>query len=790
VAKRLQNCSEIISPIASPEEASKQEAAAHMPIMPPRSLKFAAGLWPLVLLVCCPVIWAADPPAGQAPAVPLEAHTLEVPYCAVAPKIDGVLDDACWQTARRITDFVQVRPKNAAPPQGAITAYLARGAHALYVAFHVQQAPATIRSYVTKRDDVQSSDSVLIGLDPTGAHQQLNMFQVTPAGVQADGIFTSQNGNIDYSWDTIWTGDGRRTRDGYDVEMAIPFRSLRYNGTGPQTWDFTLVRLGARNNEIDVFPRMSLTEFENDQLAHLEHARLTVDVAPHELAAVPYVGGRFLAQPGRANSYGGRGGADFFYAPTAKISLAGTIFPDFSEVEADQPQIDVNLNQPLFFPEKRPFFTSGTRVFDTAAPTSLGDNGPVGGLFYSRKIVNPQAGLKATGEFGRWQFGALLAQDRAHPGIVGAEDANDAVLRLKRAIHASSYVGFMSTLKSSPQARNQTVGVDADLHLGKRIDWQNAFLVSHTGGQNETAQSVSNTGPDSVHPDLLHSQGYSASTFLVLTTDNFNAYTVGWAISPDFDPQLGFQSYTDQKSVLVGANYHWRINRHGVQQVQINTNHQRAGSYHFGLTQQFDNWNLGASLVGNTHLFFGNSYSRSQWNHVLYPATFTFLSLGTHYLSWLDVNFFTGSGAAINYGDNYLGYSRQFSLRLGTDVRRFHTSLNAQNSSFYRHAGGRKVFSDLAWFWRTEYYLDKRTYLRGILLGSSSDKTLGESLLLRRIISPGTEFYVGLGSNYLRSLEASPANGPAPLLSAPQRRFVLQQRGVFFKFSRRFDFSG
>ena len=110
------------------------------------------------------------PQSVPAPGVTLAARSLEVPYCAVAPKIDGVLDDACWQTARRITDFVQVRPKNAAPPEGAITAYLARGPHALYVAFHVQQAPATIRSYVTKRDDVQSSDSVLIGLDLSLIH--------------------------------------------------------------------------------------------------------------------------------------------------------------------------------------------------------------------------------------------------------------------------------------------------------------------------------------------------------------------------------------------------------------------------------------------------------------------------------------------------------------------------------------------------------------------------------------------------------------------------------------------
>ncbi|MGH9542567.1 MAG: DUF5916 domain-containing protein [Terriglobales bacterium] len=734
----------------------------------------AASLLLVILIACAAVAQAPRRQSGDARP---SRETARLPYCAAPPPMNGRLDGACWRSAARFSNFLQVEPKANVPPSSRVVAYLAYGDHDLFVGFRVSEPAKQVRGYITKRDDIGNADFVAVGLDPMGTHQLLYAFFVTPAGVLADGTLTPQTGNVDFSWDAIWYGAAHRERNGYTATLAIPFRSLRYNRVGEQAWNFLFVRYVAAHNEDDVYPPMSVADFQSNMVARMAQAELRVAAPPREFAAIPYVTGRFNtrgeAQP---NFYGGRGGADFVYAPTPNITLDGALIPDFSEVEADQPQVDINLNQPLYFPEKRPFFTQGATFFQTVGPSAL---------FYSRKIVNPQAGLKATGEVGRWQFGLLAAQDRAQPGIVGAEDAADEVLRVKRLFGSGSdYLGFFSSFKASPQARNQVAGFDGDWHFARHWDWQAAAFGSHTAGANETQQAVSNIGPDSTHPGVTRSRGFSLATNLSGSGTDWGVFSQASAVSPLFDPQLGFQSRTDDKSVFVHAHYHWRP-RHGlIQTVNYYTNHGRDSSYDFGFSRQFDNGGLNVQLPGQTFFGYEAGYTDAQWAHAFYKTPYQDVFFNTSYLRWLHASASWQWGPAIDYQRNELGYARTLNFDLGGDLRRFHTDFSGTGYRLYRSAAGPGVLSDLAWFWRTEFYLDKRTYLRNILFGSSSDKTLGESLLLRREIQPGTEFYVGVGSNYLRMQALAPAT------NLPLWRWILEQRGVFFKFSKRFDFLG
>jgi hypothetical protein len=324
-------------------------------------------------------------------------------------RIDAMLDEPVWQTAAKILLPFEVSPGDNTLASVATACHVAYDDKNLYFAFVASDPnPEQIRAYITDRDDNEGQDRVAFVIDPFNDLRRAFDFTVTPLGVQDDSVFDQQDGSSDDSWDAIWSSAGRLTDNGFVVEAAIPFKSLRFPETDEiQTWGFYAQRIRPRSERTEM--RSMRVDWSNS--CQLCQANLLIgiqNVAPGKniQIAPSLTSSRTDERPAFPDGnllnddVNGDFGLDLSYGITSDLTLNATINPDFSQVEADVAQLDVNNQFALFFPEKRPFFLEGADLFAT----------PLTAVF-TRTIADPLFGTKLSGKVGSNVFGALLARD-------------------------------------------------------------------------------------------------------------------------------------------------------------------------------------------------------------------------------------------------------------------------------------------------------------------------------------------------------------------------------------------
>ena len=383
--------------------------------------------------------------------------TVEIPRLEASIQIDGKLEEPVWSQATRLTGFWQYQPVDGRPAEEETEVRVWYSPDAIYFAVVAHDRnPASIRATVADRDNIDNEDYVALDLDTFHDRRRAFFFAVNPLGVQADGVRSEGAdqasdlipGSIDNNPDFTWDSKGRITDRGYEIEIRIPFRSLRYPGSGPQTWGFNVTRVVQRTGYTDTWTdvRRANASFlgQEGALGGLHDMRHGVTIE-----AQPFV---------TATADGSRNGASGEFTredvnPDAGLNLRlgfssyaidSTINPDFSQVESDQGQVTVNERFALFFPEKRPFFLEGIELF--GSPQTL---------VYTRRIVNPKAGAKLTGKFG--QLGV------AHLTAVDDTDADDAwfnVTRLRRDFGRNSIAGVTFTNRDQSGAHNRVLAAD------------------------------------------------------------------------------------------------------------------------------------------------------------------------------------------------------------------------------------------------------------------------------------------------------------------------------------------
>ena len=356
---------------------------------------------PLALLICA----AARPLSGQ------ERTELHVPRATVAPKIDGVLDDQAWLgEPLPLGAWISYDPVrgDAAPDRTDVR--VTYDDRFIYFAFHCAAAdPAAVRTTLSKRDTVFNDDWVGFSLDSTGSHQTSYHFMVNPSGVQMDAVNTTASGEK-FESDFVWYSAGARTADGYVVELALPLETLRF-ASGPD------VRMGvlfwrhvSRAGMSYSWPDMPPGQWVFDRHAPLVFA----DLAPRRLREVLPSATWPMAQvrtnPDAWSEVTGHPelGVSGKYGITSQITADATVNPDFSQVESDAFQVQVNQRFPTFFSEKRPFFMEGLGLFSMAG---TGGDFNMRSAVHTRRIVDPFWGAKVTGTAGGLAFGVLTASD-------------------------------------------------------------------------------------------------------------------------------------------------------------------------------------------------------------------------------------------------------------------------------------------------------------------------------------------------------------------------------------------
>jgi hypothetical protein len=440
-------------------------------------------------------------PAGDGSVItpPAEKeHPLDLPRFDKPPVIDGRLDDEAWKQAVVFKDFYQIDPGDNIAPSVPTEALLGYDANFLYLAFRAHDEASKVRATVAKRDAIFDDDYVRVLLDTYNDRRKAYDLYFNPLGIQADAIFTETGGD-DFSVDVVMSSQGVVTSEGYTVEVAIPFKSLRYEPGESRLWGIHLFRRVKRfNDELDSW--MPISRDRTGMLNQAGHItgleglsnERTLEIIPsftisetgRRVRALPrglveqdptlLDSGRFLNEPIKPDP-----GVTLKLGITPNITLDAAINPDFAQVEADATVVTANQRFPIFFEEKRPFFLEGKDVFQT----------PLNAL-NTRAIVDPDYAVKLTGKRGRSSFGLLLASDNA-PGNFSEDERTDpeilpdiqrfldknayiGVVRVKHDIGKESNLGLIATSYSFIEDHNHVGGFDGRIRVNPQtvLDFQ------------------------------------------------------------------------------------------------------------------------------------------------------------------------------------------------------------------------------------------------------------------------------------------------------------------------------
>jgi hypothetical protein len=700
--------------------------------MKKRTMLSAASL----ALVCAGVLAAASPSA-QTPA----KEPLRIPRLAEAPKIDGVLDNPIWETqALKIENFIQLAPKENGAPTERTVAYLGFDEKHLYIAFRAYDSqPSKVRCSITKRDGCMEDDWVFAMIDTFNEKRRAFSFLINPAGVQMDMMRVEEGGNdnMDDSWDTVFSSDGKVDAEGYTVEMAIPFKSLRFPDQDLKTWNIVLGRNLPRTGEIIIYPNFSRDIpglLSNGQAYILQGAverSRNVEVMPFVTSlargGATVEGSKLAFEPG----------ANFKLGVSSNMTVDLTANPDFSQIEADEPKIDYNVRYALRYNEKRPFFLEGMEIF----------NSPEIETVYTRQINDPIFGAKASGKSGRFTYGLLSAYDM-HPveslwDISGGEGLPDTksfsnVFRTKADVGSGSYVGFTLTDKELGGGTwSRLGGLDGQLRFKDRVFFNFQALASSSSFEGDRTDLA---------PGLYGELYYTNKHFAV---GGFYK-----AIHPDFQASLGFVNRTDYRSVGGFASYHIYTDKKFLNQIQLRLQAGQRFGYADSVKQ--DTWirpQVQFRLTEFNQVFVMYEAGMERFAGVDFKKQILSIESQFTVISWMPFFFFFETGDSINYDpDNaYLGHSNTYGVSLTfKPSKRLQLGTDFSKQTFWDGADGAGNWDYNVVREKATYQVSKTLSFRAIVDYNFFYKEAFGSLLASWVLRPGTVFFLGFDNNYLR----------------------------------------
>jgi len=372
------------------------------------------------------------------------------------PKIDGKLDDFCWKFAKSTTGFIQLRPDEGKPATEQTIVRVVYDNQNIYFGIEcLDSQPKKIDTRLIPRDsDPYPGDLIGIVLDTFHDHQSAYCFWTNPRGIQMDfrsyDDFARGWGGRDLSWDGVWRSEAQITDKGWTVEIAIPFKTLRFPRDRKQIWGINIQRYQRIKGEDSNWAPITKDDGSVLKVSKAGHLVGLEDLKQGlHLEFLPYWTFRYN-ENSQKNTHEGDIGLDVKYGITSNLTTDLTINPDFGHIEGDEEQINLTRFE-LFLKEKRPFFIEGKNLF---SPMNL---------FYTRRIRNPMFGANLTGKIGDYSIGFLTAQDRE-------EKANSiyGVFRVQRDILEKSSIGIIAVTQEGGEGKyNRAIGIDVHLRPGR-----------------------------------------------------------------------------------------------------------------------------------------------------------------------------------------------------------------------------------------------------------------------------------------------------------------------------------
>jgi len=413
---------------------------------------------------------------------------LSIPQTSQSITIDGELNDAAWNNALNVSLNIVNAPWSNLPSPVKTNAKIIENGKYIYVSFIASDPePDKIHGFLADRDTTWTDDLVGIKLDTFNSRQLSYNFLVNPFGVQNDSINNEITGDENRLWDGNWHSFGKKTTHGYQVEMAIPYSILNFaDAEKEQTWAIEFIRLYPRDERLRI-SHVPINKNNNCWLCQLPEIKSAGNKSSNKvLSLIPsFVGSntqqRDVFSPEQAWNKQSNldAGIDIKWGPNTNTLLNVTINPDFSTVESDAGQLNVNSNNSLFYDEKRTFFLENSDYFSSNY-----------NLIYTRNIAAPDYGVKLTSRTTTSSYGLFITNDQQTNFIVPGNISDDiaildteshsAAFNYRYNIHNNLTVGVVSTLRAADHYHNAVMGIDAKYRFNDSHTFAGQFLYSNT----------------------------------------------------------------------------------------------------------------------------------------------------------------------------------------------------------------------------------------------------------------------------------------------------------------------
>ena len=749
-----------------------------------------------LLLMLCPIVSAralAQQPALAQQAAPQQQApqatarivppiaTFAISRAASEIKVDGVLDEDAWAKATVVPLSYEWAPGDGTTPPVKTECLVTFDRTSLYIAFRAHDPePQKIRAHLMDRDDTDTlilDDHIGVMIDTFNDERRAFQFRVNPLGVQADAVFSEQDGIEDFSWDMMWAAVGKITPDGYIIEMALPLKQLRFQpGAGAQTWGFEAFRSWPRN----VRHRLSSAYRDRNKscllcqenkisglegLAQGRNLELDPTATFSRTDARPSAGGTSL-DAGRIKA---DGGLTARWSVTPNLTLNGTVNPDFSQVEADVAQLDVNNRFALFYPEKRPFFLEGLDFFST----------PIQSVF-TRTVSDPYFGAKLTGKQGSSAMGFFVTRDRLNNLVIPSnqdsafaslDDAvTTAVGRYRRDVGPGSTIGALFAAREGKDYHNRQVGLDGFWRVSRADTLRAQYLRTDTQYPSsivsDYGQKAGGFGGDGIWIDYQHqSRSWAA-------VGNYESYSPGFRSDTGYVPRVDYRNLFGQGQRRFQRDSGW------FNTIDIGLRGLRSTDYNWTLTDQtvagFVNYtgpyqtSVQFNMPRDTIVFQGVRYEHLRPNFfaVVKPSNGLSIQLFGRWGGGVDFSNGRKATQALQFGPQIdVNPVSQISIRLSYNL----DQLSVEKGRLYR--------ANLTQL-RVLYHLNVRTFVRAIL--QYTDITRDPSLYGFAVDGHSRKLF----SQYLFSYKLNPQTvlfaGYSDNALANQTADLLRQNRTFF----------
>ena len=384
-----------------------------------------------------------------------------------AISIDGVHEAERWEGADSATQFTQMEPVSGHAASNPTVVYLGFDSENIYLSVNLYQETEVLAKAMTRDALSKGDDCFALVIDPYNDNRSGYGFWTNPLGIQTDFRINDDGRSIDVNWDTEWLTASVMHSWGWTIEMAIPFKSLRFK-PGSDTWGVNFGRGYPSNLETAYWSGTMSDDFRISQGGKL--TGINVPEAKSKLTLYPYATLRYENNgfTGVSNSVKPDAGGDIKWQISPNVTADATINPDFATVEADQEQINLTRYE-LNYPEKRLFFQEGNEMYNTRIKT-----------FYSRRIQDILYGAKINGKTGKYNFNALNARTLQ----MSEEDEPPSYFstaRVKRDFLESSSVGLTAVDKRNDSSFVTSISGDYVLNLGETWKLSGQFVASVPG---------------------------------------------------------------------------------------------------------------------------------------------------------------------------------------------------------------------------------------------------------------------------------------------------------------------